>query len=192
MCVGGPCELPLTGDLRDWEQEQPRNEGISVGVTSSQRQTRFPALALLWGLIGCFCPLFSPRMTRTATTATSVLCVCLTCATPSSSPAGICASATRVLTRCATRPTTVPSAGCVRAPSLKLHVTIWRSWKMKKPICPCGCVAPTSLQSPAADQSCEEKARRPLPRVLQPSSGPDHGPWRALGETRVHVRLISV
>lgn len=53
------------------------------------------------------------------------------------------------------------------------------------------CVSPTSLQGPAADPSCEEKARRALPRVLQPSSGPDDGPWRALGETRAHVRLIT-
>lgn len=26
---GGPCELPLTGDLWDWEQKQPGNQGFS-------------------------------------------------------------------------------------------------------------------------------------------------------------------
>lgn len=27
--LGGPCELPLTGDLWDWEQKQPRNQGFT-------------------------------------------------------------------------------------------------------------------------------------------------------------------
>ena len=30
---GGPCELPLTGDLWDREQEQPRNQGITQYIT---------------------------------------------------------------------------------------------------------------------------------------------------------------
>ena len=28
ISLGGPCELPLTGDLWDWEQKQPRNQGF--------------------------------------------------------------------------------------------------------------------------------------------------------------------
>lgn len=55
----------------------------------------------------------SRQTTRTATTAASVWCVCRTCETRSSCPADICVSATPAQTRCVTRPTTVPSAGCV-------------------------------------------------------------------------------
>lgn len=38
------------------------------------------------------------------------------------------------------------------------------------------CVCPPSLQSLAADQSCEEKARCSVPGVLQPRPGSDDGP----------------
>lgn len=62
--------------------------------------------------------LYSPQMMRTVTTATSVLCVCLTWEIHSSCPADICVSATPAQTRCVTRPTTVPYAGCVRSASL--------------------------------------------------------------------------
>ncbi len=33
VSLGGPCELPLTGDLWDWEQKQPRNQGFSEIIT---------------------------------------------------------------------------------------------------------------------------------------------------------------
>lgn len=33
--AGGPRELPLTGDLWDREQEQPRNKGFSADVAAS-------------------------------------------------------------------------------------------------------------------------------------------------------------
>lgn len=62
----------------------------------------------------------SHQMTRTVTTAMSVLFVCLTCETRSSCPADICVSATPAQTLCVTRPTTVQSAGCVRRLSLFL------------------------------------------------------------------------
>lgn len=52
---------------------------------------------------------------RTATIAASVSCVYQTYETHSSCPADICVSATPAQTHCVTRPTTVPSAGCVRA-----------------------------------------------------------------------------
>lgn len=61
---------------------------------------------------------FSPLMTRTVTTATSVSSACLTCETRSFCPADICVCATPVQTLCGTRPTTAPSAGCVRSPTL--------------------------------------------------------------------------
>ncbi len=53
------------------------------------------------------------------------------------------------------------------------------------------CVPLTSLQSFAADQSCEEKAWCSFPRVLQPRSGPDYGPWRALSKSPAHLCIIS-
>lgn len=61
---------------------------------------------------------FSHLMMRTVTTATSVLYVCRTCETHSSFPADTCVCATPVQILCVTRPTTVPSAGCVRRSQL--------------------------------------------------------------------------
>lgn len=52
-------------------------------------------------------------MTRSVTTVRSVWCACRTCATHSSCHADTCVSATPAQTRCATRPTAAPSAGCV-------------------------------------------------------------------------------
>lgn len=56
--------------------------------------------------------------TRSATTAPSVWCACRTCATRSFCPADTCVSATPAQTRCATRPTAAPSAGCVSSQTL--------------------------------------------------------------------------
>lgn len=113
---GGPCELPLTGDLRDWEQEQPRNQGITENTPSFMEHSAVRAhqcfICVIIYLM-CFF-LSSHQMTRTVTTATNVSSACLTCETHSSCPADICVSATPVQTHCVTKPTTVPSAGCVR------------------------------------------------------------------------------
>lgn len=66
-------------------------------------------------------------MMRTVTTATSASSVCLTCETRLSCPADTFVSATPVRTLCGTRPTTAPSAGCVRS------VTFLK--KKKKKLC---------------------------------------------------------
>lgn len=66
-------------------------------------------------------------MMRTVTTATSASSVCLTCETRLSCPADTFVSATPVQTLCGTRPTTAPSAGCVRS------VTFFK--KKKKKLC---------------------------------------------------------
>lgn len=121
--VGRPRELPLTGDLWDWEQKQPRNQGISCIFSSCSQW-----LTLQVCMLSCF---FSPRsrqMMRTATTAVSVLCVCQTSETHSSCPADICVSATPARTHCVTKPTTVPSAGCVRAAAILLFDSSVLEW----------------------------------------------------------------
>lgn len=151
----------------------------------------------------CICfSLPSPRMTRTVTTATSVLSVCPTCETRSSCPADICVSATRAPTPCVTRPTTVPSAGCVRAtffpfffkikshPLRRFADAVWRRVRDEKNELTWACVTLASLQSPAADPSCEEKARRSLARVVQPRPGSDDGPRRALSKTHAFLMCL--
>lgn len=145
--------------------------------------------------------LSSHQMMRTATTVTSVLSVCLTCEIHSSCPADICVSATPAQTLCVTRPTTVQSAGCVRTAILIKFCSlmcfanaIWRRVKVKhNELLMCliwACVPLTSLQSLAADQSREEKAWCSFPRVFQPCSGSDYGPWRALSKSQAHLCII--
>jgi len=56
---------------------------------------------------------FSLQMMRTVTTATSVWFACRTSGTLSFCPADTSVCVIPVLTPCATRPTTAPSAGCV-------------------------------------------------------------------------------
>lgn len=49
---------------------------------------------------------------------------------------------------------------------------------------------PLSLQSLAADQSCEKKAWCSLSCVFQPCSGSDDGSWRALSKSHAHLHII--
>lgn len=98
-----------------------RSMGLRTKITRKPRfafYTKHNAVMFHCPVLICFI-LFvfssSHQMMKTVTTATSVLCVCLTCETRSSCPADTCVSATPARTHCVTRPTTVRSAGCVRA-----------------------------------------------------------------------------
>lgn len=127
---------------------------------------------------------------RTATTAASVLCVCRTCETHSSCPADTCVSATPAQTRCVTRPTTVPSAGCVRtaAPPPLFNNSVWKnSVNSDEPL----------FSSPAFRALLQIRAVRKKPGALSPVSfSPvlaqtmDHDE-HSVGLVHVHVQKSS-
>lgn len=108
---GGWSELPAAGDIRDREQiQQPGIKGkIPHPLKKKQKYLKWYKEISIFFL---FSPCRFLKM-RSVTTVRSVLCVCLMCETLSSCHADIYVSATPAQTRCATRPTAVPSAGCV-------------------------------------------------------------------------------
>lgn len=117
QCV---CQTPVTVSFQVDRVSYLLQEIYGIENKNNQETKVCLLHAVLW----CFteaCSSFdyfflsSHQMMKTVTTATSVLCVCLTCGTRSSCPADICVSATPAQTHCVTRPTTVRSAGCVRA-----------------------------------------------------------------------------
>lgn len=135
---------------------------------------------------------------RTATTAASVLCVCPTCEIRSSCPADICASATPAQTLCVTRPTIVQSAGCVRTVFqisscflICFSNAVWRRVWVKHNGSMCLIFPLPSLQSLAADQSCEKKAWCSVPSLFQSCSCSDYGPRWTLSKCHAHLCIKS-